>query len=66
MRLLLHYPRPDEKRDPGEPRNAVPYIGRMPRSLFMSYPRALTRAVLCMLLSLMLLACEEGAKVLKR
>ncbi|WP_418716567.1 efflux RND transporter periplasmic adaptor subunit [Bilophila wadsworthia] len=26
----------------------------------MSYPRALTRAVLCMLLSLMLLACEEG------
>lgn len=29
----------------------------------MSYPRALTRAVLCMLLSLMLLACEEGGKV---
>ena len=28
----------------------------------MSYPRALTRAVLCMLLSLMLLACEEGGK----
>ena len=34
----------------------------MPKSLFMSYPRALTRAVLCMLLSLMLLACEEGGK----
>lgn len=28
----------------------------------MIYPRALTRAVLCMLLSLMLLACEEGGK----
>lgn len=28
----------------------------------MSYPRALTRAVLCILLSLMLLACEEGGK----
>ena len=28
----------------------------------MSYPRALTRAVLCMLLSLTLLACEEGGK----
>lgn len=28
----------------------------------MSYPRALTRAVLCMLLSLMLLACEEGGQ----
>ena len=28
----------------------------------MSYPRARTRAVLCMLLSLMLLACEEGGK----
>ena len=28
----------------------------------MSYPRALTRAVRCMLLSLMLLACEEGGK----
>ena len=28
----------------------------------MSYPRALTRAVLCMLLSWMLLACEEGGK----
>lgn len=28
----------------------------------MSYPRALTRAILCMLLSLMLLACEEGGK----
>ena len=28
----------------------------------MSYPRALTRAVLCMVLSLMLLACEEGGK----
>ena len=28
----------------------------------MSYPRALTRAVLCRLLSLMLLACEEGGK----
>ena len=28
----------------------------------MSYPRALTRSVLCMLLSLMLLACEEGGK----
>ena len=28
----------------------------------MSYPRALTRAVLWMLLSLMLLACEEGGK----
>ena len=28
----------------------------------MSYPRALTRAVLCMLLTLMLLACEEGGK----
>ena len=28
----------------------------------MSYPRAPTRAVLCMLLSLMLLACEEGGK----
>ena len=28
----------------------------------MSYARALTRAVLCMLLSLMLLACEEGGK----
>ena len=28
----------------------------------MSYPRVLTRAVLCMLLSLMLLACEEGGK----
>lgn len=28
----------------------------------MSYPRALTRAVLCMLLSLMLLACEEEGK----
>ena len=28
----------------------------------MSYRRALTRAVLCMLLSLMLLACEEGGK----
>lgn len=28
----------------------------------MSYPRALTRAVLCMLLSLMLLACDEGGK----
>ena len=28
----------------------------------MSYPRALTRAVLCMWLSLMLLACEEGVK----
>lgn len=28
----------------------------------MRYPRALTRAVLCMLLSLMLLACEEGGK----
>ena len=28
----------------------------------MSYPRALTRAVLCMLLSLMLLAGEEGGK----
>ncbi len=28
----------------------------------MSYPRALTRAVLCMLLSLMLWACEEGGK----
>lgn len=28
----------------------------------MSYSRALTRAVLCMLLSLMLLACEEGGK----
>lgn len=28
----------------------------------MSYPRALTRAVLCMLLSLMLLVCEEGGK----
>ena len=28
----------------------------------MSYPRALTSAVLCMLLSLMLLACEEGGK----
>ena len=28
----------------------------------MSHPRALTRAVLCMLLSLMLLACEEGGK----
>ena len=28
----------------------------------MSYPRALTRAVLCMLLSLMLLACEEVGK----
>ena len=28
----------------------------------MSYPRALTRAVLCMLLSLMLLACEDGGK----
>ena len=28
----------------------------------MSYPRALTRAVLCMLLSLMLLVCEEGSK----
>ena len=28
----------------------------------MSYPRALTRAALCMLLSLMLLACEEGGK----
>ena len=28
----------------------------------MSYPRALTRAVLGMLLSLMLLACEEGGK----
>ena len=28
----------------------------------MSYPRALTRAVLCMLLSLMMLACEEGGK----
>lgn len=28
----------------------------------MSYPRALTRAVLYMLLSLMLLACEEGGK----
>lgn len=28
----------------------------------MSYPSALTRAVLCMLLSLMLLACEEGGK----
>ena len=28
----------------------------------MSYPRALSRAVLCMLLSLMLLACEEGGK----
>ena len=28
----------------------------------MSYPRALTRDVLCMLLSLMLLACEEGGK----
>ena len=28
----------------------------------MSYPRALTRAVMCMLLSLMLLACEEGGK----
>ncbi len=28
----------------------------------MSYPRALTRAVLCMLVSLRLLACEEGGK----
>ena len=28
----------------------------------MSYPRALARAVLCMLLSMMLLACEEGGK----
>ena len=28
----------------------------------MSYPRALTRAVLCMLVSLTLLACEEGGK----
>ena len=28
----------------------------------MSYPRALTRAVLCLLLSLTLLACEEGGK----
>ena len=28
----------------------------------MSYPRALTRAVRCMLLSLTLLACEEGGK----
>ena len=28
----------------------------------MSYPRALTRAVLCMLLSLTLLACEDGGK----
>lgn len=28
----------------------------------MSYPRALVRAVLCMLLSMMLLACEEGGK----
>ena len=28
----------------------------------MSYPRALTRAVLCLLFSLMLLACEEGGK----
>ena len=28
----------------------------------MSYPRALARAVLCMLLSMMLLACEEGSK----
>ena len=28
----------------------------------MSYPRALTRAVLCMLLSLTLLACDEGGK----
>ena len=28
----------------------------------MSYPRALARAVLCMLLSMMLLACEEGGE----
>ena len=34
----------------------------MPRSLFLSYPRALTRAVLGLLWSWMLVACEEGGK----
>ena len=63
LRLLLHYPRPDEKRDPGEPRNLPCRISQDAEEPFYELPESLTRAVLCMLLSLMLLACEEGGKV---